>query len=378
MALSLILISAANAPGVHALPGPIVRTPWLDAWSAPPAAPACNEVSNVLDSHMVLQQAPATAAVWGQACGMLQHATSVTVTVVLEHTGAVLASAKAPIVDGKWKASLPAVAGSMAPYTLTIAGDDGKFSRNLTDVLFGDVILCSGQSNMVFTVEQMTGAADELALADDRRFRSVRLFTVSPQSASSERNSSVSAVEQTWVPASAASLRGGAFKTFSAVCWLQGRHLFDALGGGTPVGLLASAFGGTRVHQWSSAAALAQCPQHYPPGQNASADDGAHWNAMVAPITALRFKCRRASRARASPPARNPAPTARPAAAGSPCGCSPSRTCAPPTRPTAAARSAAGNTVRAPETIRRRTARLPCARSPGPRGPQTPVRSRRC
>ena len=139
MALSLILISAANAPGVHALAGPIVRTPWLDAWSAPPAAPACNEVSNVLDSHMVLQQAPATAAVWGQACGMLQHATSVTVTVVLEHTGAVLASAKAPIVDGKWKASLPAVAGSMAPYTLTIAGDDGKFSRNLTDVLFGDV-----------------------------------------------------------------------------------------------------------------------------------------------------------------------------------------------------------------------------------------------
>jgi hypothetical protein len=95
---------------------------------------------------------------------------------------------------------------------------------------------------------------------------------------------SVSSVEQPWTAATApGALQGGAFKYFSAVCWLQGKALFDGpeLAGRVPVGLLCSAFGGTRVHQWSSREALDACPQNYPNGTNSSADDGIHWNGAV-------------------------------------------------------------------------------------------------
>ncbi len=69
---------------------------------------------------------------------------------------------------------------------------------------------------------------------------------------------------------------------FSAVCWVQGRALFDGpqLEGRVPVGLVTSAYGGTRVHQWSARQALDACPQNYPKGTNSSADDGAHWNGV--------------------------------------------------------------------------------------------------
>ena len=35
---------------------------------------------------------------------------------------------------------------------------------------------------MCFSLNQMTGAKDEIALADSPRFRSIRLFTVTPGS----------------------------------------------------------------------------------------------------------------------------------------------------------------------------------------------------
>lgn len=43
-------------------------------------------------------------------------------------------------------------------YTITVTGSDGK-AVVATRVLFGDVILCSGQSNMVFPLNLATGGA---------------------------------------------------------------------------------------------------------------------------------------------------------------------------------------------------------------------------
>ena len=47
---------------------------------------------------------------------------------------------------------------------------------------------------------------------------------------------------------------------FSAVCKFTGAAVFDALGGTVPVGLVESAWGGTRIESWSSPDALAACP----------------------------------------------------------------------------------------------------------------------
>ena len=55
-------------------------------------------------------------------------------------------------LTGKWKVTLdPVEAGG--PYTVIASMD--QLSVNLTDVLFGEVWLCSGQSNMCFETEKV-------------------------------------------------------------------------------------------------------------------------------------------------------------------------------------------------------------------------------
>ena len=54
----------------------------------------------------------------------------------------------------RWSATLPPTMSNMAHM---ISATSQKYgSATLNDVLFGDVWLCSGQSNMQFTVPQVT------------------------------------------------------------------------------------------------------------------------------------------------------------------------------------------------------------------------------
>lgn len=48
-----------------------------------------------------------------------------------------------------------------------------------------------------------------------------------------------------------------AINTFSAVCWLYGRDLYDTYK--VPIGLISSDWGGTSIDKWSSPDALAKC-----------------------------------------------------------------------------------------------------------------------
>src|ERR671912_527875 len=64
--------------------------------------------------------------------------------------------------DGKWVARFgPFDAGG--PYTLTVSGPK---SATLTNVLVGDVWLCSGQSNMEMGIRLADNAEEEVAGAD--------------------------------------------------------------------------------------------------------------------------------------------------------------------------------------------------------------------
>jgi sialate O-acetylesterase len=147
---------------------------------------------------------------------------------------------------------------------------------------------------MCFSLNQMTGGHDEIALANDPRFRNIRLFTATPTYDASQKHSDVT-VMQPWAVANSTSVGGGpankSFSYFSAACWVQGRHLFDKLGGQVPVGLLTSAVGGTRIHCWSSPDALKECPQYLPSGSNATGKgDSDLWNTMIYPLLPMRFK----------------------------------------------------------------------------------------
>lgn len=74
----------------------------------------------------------------------------------------------------KFFTKIPPTAASETPYTITATSGSGSIS--LKNVLFGDVWVCGGQSNMVFTVPSAFNATDEIAKADN--YPNIRLFTV--------------------------------------------------------------------------------------------------------------------------------------------------------------------------------------------------------
>lgn len=91
-----------------------------------------------IDSNMVLQRAPAQAVIWGH------HAQpSELVTATLDHGASWNAVAGE---DGSWSIRLDPQPASINR-TLTLQHSKLGRRRVLRNVAFGDVFLCSGQSN---------------------------------------------------------------------------------------------------------------------------------------------------------------------------------------------------------------------------------------
>ena len=110
---------------------------------APAPAATCNEVSTSLGSHMVLQRSPESAVIYGSICGKLNGAKNISVTV---DGGEPTVVSIAP-GSRSWEVKLPPQVGGLKSHAIKISG--GSFTRTLEDVLFGDVILCSGQVRVI-------------------------------------------------------------------------------------------------------------------------------------------------------------------------------------------------------------------------------------
>jgi sialate O-acetylesterase len=122
----------------------------------------------------------------------------------------------------------------------------------LHDVLFGDVWICSGQSNMAFSVSGMYNASIEIANAS--KYPKVRLFTAA-RNQSDTPQEELLAIWLNWSVASATSV-GSPYA--SAVCWLYGRMIHAELGG-RPIGLVHTSWGGTPIELWSPPDVLKDC-----------------------------------------------------------------------------------------------------------------------
>ncbi|NWV88589.1 SIAE acetylesterase, partial [Machaerirhynchus nigripectus] len=198
--------------------------------------------------HMVLQKKPSGAVVWGH--GELGAVVTVTLSgagglIIMEKT----AQVKGP--SGTWTTVLdPMDRGG--PYALT--AEQGWENVTLQDIYFGDVWLCSGQSNMAMTVLQVANASQELAVAS--RYPYVRVFAAAPARSDVELED-LERIDLPWSIPTAENLGHGNFTYFSAVCWLLGRSLYEALG--SPIGLVEAAWGGTPIEAWSSRRALQAC-----------------------------------------------------------------------------------------------------------------------
>jgi sialate O-acetylesterase len=120
------------------------------------------------------------------------------------------------------------------PYTLTVSG---KNQISLKDVYIGEVWICSGQSNMEWSLRSTTGA--EQVIQDSKNPR-IRLFTVAKATADQPFQD----VKGSWLECNPDTV-----KNFSAVGYYFGRDLQKALK--VPVGLIHTSWGGTRAEAWT-------------------------------------------------------------------------------------------------------------------------------
>lgn len=138
--------------------------------------------------------------------------------------------------DGKWKLLLGAETAG-GPYTLTVKG---KNTTVLKDILVGDVWICSGQSNMEFTVASGNNAAQEIASAN---YPQIRHFKVGNSVGETPKEDLIHA--GSWKDATPQNV--GAF---TAVGYFFARELYKQLG--VPVGLVNTSWGGTDIETWTS------------------------------------------------------------------------------------------------------------------------------
>lgn len=121
----------------------------------------------------------------------------------------------------------------------------------------------------VFTVHSGFNATIEATRASN--YPNIRLFTVGEGGTTSDVPlTQLGSIKQPWTVASAASVNVGDWSAFSAVCWFFGRNLYDKLGKAVPIGLVSSAWGGTRIQAWSSNATNAYVSAHVVGGLHSS------------------------------------------------------------------------------------------------------------
>ncbi len=149
--------------------------------------------------------------------------------------------------DGKWQASLPALAAG-GPYTLTVS--DGQAMTTLNDILIGDVYLCSGQSNMEFPTRLSTGAWGEIAASANPNLRFVNIDKDSSAAPRDDLKTTPS-----WKIAGPETT-GEA----SAVCYYMSKSLQSEHK--VPVGFISSDWGGTTIESWISPPALRTLPAY--------------------------------------------------------------------------------------------------------------------
>ncbi len=212
----------------------LARSLFLAALAFLTTLPAMAEVKlpSIIGDNMVLQR-DEELPIWGWD----DAGADVSVTI-----GDAKATAKAGS-DGKWMVKLPAMPAG-GPHTVTVAGSN---TVTLKNVLVGEVWLCSGQSNMEWTVSRSNNAKEEIAAAKFPNIRHIKI----PHVPSDKPQSDVkSGGWQATTPQTAGN--------FTAVGYFFARNLHKELD--VPIGLIGSNWGGTRIEPWTPPAGFKQVP----------------------------------------------------------------------------------------------------------------------
>jgi len=214
------------------------RTAWVKAWvlcaawiAAAPSYAADAPLMDALFSDHVVLQRDRPIPIWGRAAAGEE--------VIVTLSGATR-SARAN-ADGRWSLTMPDLPAG-GPHTLTARTRTRM--QNAHDVLVGDVWLCSGQSNMEWSVRGSLNSRAEIAASANDEIRHLR---IAHASSITPRDSFDTPLE--WKVAGPDTTAD-----FSAVCYFFARDL--AKTAQAPQGLVVAAWGGSKIQPWMSEAAL--------------------------------------------------------------------------------------------------------------------------
>lgn len=190
-------------------------------------------IAGVFTDHAVLQRdQPAT--IWGWA----DPDEKITVTFASQSKPATADA------SGSWRVKLDPMPASAEGRDLVVQSELKGRQSKLTDIVVGDVWLCSGQSNMHFRMRTVANAEQEIAAADQPNLRFLAVEHQFDQKPCADITGSWQRVS----PATAADC--------SAVAYYFGREMVRSQG--VPVGLVISSVGGTRIESWMRPETLAK------------------------------------------------------------------------------------------------------------------------
>jgi sialate O-acetylesterase len=175
--------------------------------------------------HAVLQRA-APVKVWGWAApGEL-----VTVEFGAQRVEATADS------RGDWTTTLAPMRVNLTPQRMIVSGSATATPILVRDILVGDVWVCSGQSNMDWTVGDSRDGDLETLRIDRPRIRLMEVDQLGAQTP-------VDDVDKAWAMATPEEVRG-----FSSVAYRFGVQLHESLG--VPIGLVRNSWGGSACEAW--------------------------------------------------------------------------------------------------------------------------------
>ncbi|WP_051935777.1 sialate O-acetylesterase [Salegentibacter sp. Hel_I_6] len=150
--------------------------------------------------------------------------------------------------EGKWEILLPEQEAG-GPYTMSFEASNTVDVKN---VLFGDVYLCSGQSNMELPMSRLADTySEEIKNADNSK---IRQFEVPDEYEFSKENEDFSS--GSWKEVNKENIL-----EFSGVAYFFAKSIFKEKN--VPVGLINSALGGSPVSAWMDKEALKEFPDFY-------------------------------------------------------------------------------------------------------------------
>jgi sialate O-acetylesterase len=187
-------------------------------------------LGSLFQDHAVLQR-DKPIAVWGKAKAGEQ--------VMLQLAGKT-ATATAG-ADGAWHAKLPALPAG-GPHELSVRTPTA--SQTVSDILIGDVWLCSGQSNMVLEVRRALNAPREIAGSADNKIRFITIGL----------DSNATPLPEFRKPAKWLVAGPETVADFSAACFFFAKDLRQTID--VPMGLVNAAWGGSTIQSWMSTEAL--------------------------------------------------------------------------------------------------------------------------